>query len=263
MIPPDRLKPLTTDLSAMTADQFRWIEHLVRSMVLPVNSFRNTQSNVFPDDRSMGLMFLYLITHHTLSAEAFKKEKCEYALEQIMTSLGRKAARAPSRTNPGHDLTVDGERWSIKSEASRGIKADAIHISKWMELGKGKWQKEADLRTLCAKNFQGHLANYDRIFIFRCLSPDDPVEHRYELLEIPKAMLVTACSSGDFAMMKDSKQRPKPGYCKVSDAKGLMYELYFNGGTERKLRLQKLRRDLCTCHAEWKFSTPPPASPAS
>ncbi len=117
---------------------------------------------------------------------------------------------------PDDRLTVDGEKWSLKSESHR------------------------------------------RIFAFRCLNTNDLVDHHYELMEIPKAIFVAACSAGDFTLMTALGQTPKPGYCRVSDAAGLMYELYFDGGTGRKLRGQKLRRNLCTFHAEWKFATPPP-----
>jgi type II restriction enzyme len=33
-----------------------------------------------------------------------------------------------------------------------------------------------------------------------------------------------------------------------------MYELYFDGGTERKLQVKNLRRDLCRIHATWQFA---------
>ena len=59
-------------------------------------------------------------------------------------------------------------------------------------------------------------------------------------------------------MMTGSRQNPKPGYCKVIDGEGLVYQLYFDGGSERKLQVQKLRREVCTVHAEWKFTTPAP-----
>jgi Type II site-specific deoxyribonuclease len=263
MIPLAQAQSVIPDLRALTTEQFAWVERLVKTMALPANCVRNPASDVFPDDDSAGLLFLFLITHHTLSAESFKKEKCEYALVQIMTTLRRTAVLAKSRTNPGHDLTVDGSKWSVKSEAHRDIEKDFILMSKWMELGKGKWDEEADLHTLCAKNFQGHLANYDRIFVFRCLTPTELVDHHYELLEIPKTILVMACSSGVFIMTKKSKQTPKPGYCRVSDERGLMYQLYFDGETERKLRLQKLRRDLCAFHAEWKFESTRPFWPGT
>jgi len=146
----------------------------------------------------------------------------------------------------------------LKSEAQKGIRADTAHISKWMELGKGKWENEDDLRGLC-DGFLAHLGGYSRIFIIRCLTPEDPVEHHYEIIELPKAILLGCKTAGVFAMMGQSKQIPKPGYCRVSDAAGLLYELYFDGGTERKLRLQKLRRDACLFHAEWRFRTPGPS----
>lgn len=257
MIPIEQARALVPDIAKLSEDQFAWIRQLVSSMALPYNALRNPDSDVLTDDRTMGLFCLYLVTHHTLSAEPFKKEKFEYAIERIMSTLGRRASRPKSRTNPGLDLTVDGVRWPFKSEAHKGIKSDSIHISKWMELGKGDWgESETTLRGLCDR-FLHHLSGYDRVFLLRCLTPDDPLEHHYELLEIPKAILVKA-KAGTFTVMLASRQNPKPGYCRVSDKRGQMYELYFDGGTERKLRVQKLRRDLCIFHGEWKFHTSEP-----
>ena len=154
---------------------------------------------------------------------------------------------------------MDTERWSFKSEAHAGIKLDTIWISKWMELGKGKWKdRVSDLRRL-SDMFVAHLEGYDRIFILRCLTPENPIDHHYEMLEIPKHLL-KECKGGMFKMMRDSRQDPKPGYCRVSDKQGLIYELYFDGGAERKLQVRKLRRDVCHFHAEWRFKTPEPVA---
>ncbi len=262
MIPSEQIQALVPDLAKLTDDQFAWVKQLAQSMALPYNAARNPSSDVLPDDRSVGLFFLYLVTRHTVSAEPFKKEKFEYALEKILAASGRAVSRPSSRPSPGLDLTVDGAGWSLKTEAAKGIKKDRLHVSKWMELGKGDWGDTNEALRALAQLFLGHLARYERIFTLRCLTPDDPVEHRYELLELPKSALVTA-ATGEFQMMQNSKQRPKPGYCRVADARGLMFELYFDGGTERKLRLQKLRRDLCTVHAEWQFQTPEPKAELS
>lgn len=55
-------------------------------------------------------------------------------------------------------------------------------------------------------------------------------------------------------MMHESKQRPKPGYCTVVDKEGVvLFRLYFDGGTERKLQIKDLRKDRCIVHATWKF----------
>lgn len=257
MVLPEEVRSLVPDLARLTDDQFAWVRRLVQAMAVPVNARREPGSDLFPDDRSLGLFFLYLVTHHTLSAEPFKKEKFEYAIERLLESLGRSVVRPSSRTNPGHDLTVDGNGWSFKSKASRDIKPNTLHISKWMELGKGQWVDEDDLRGL-ADRFLHHLMGYDRIFVLRCLTPDDPENHHYEIVEVPKPLLEKCKSAGVFEMMHTSRQTPKPGYCRVSDEDGLQYELYFDGGTERKLRLQKLRHSSCRFHAEWRFSTPTP-----
>jgi hypothetical protein len=263
MIPLAQAQAVVPDLQKLTPDQFAWVEQLVHAMSQPSSSWRNPTSDVFTDDRVMGLFFLFLVTHHTLSSEAFKQEKFEYALEKILNQCGRIAARAPSRTNPGHDLTVDGVKWSLKTVADKSVKSDPILLTKWMELGKGTWGKDVeDLKALC-KKFVAHLAGYDRVFVLRYMTPGSTTNHEYEVIEIPKSILLSA-PLGDFQLSARSElTTATPGTCRVSDAAGMMYELYFDGGTERKLQLKKLRRDLCVHHATWKFQSPEPKPEAS
>lgn len=196
-----------------------------------------------------------LVVHHVLSSEAFTKDKFEHAMEKVLSVCGHQAALA-ARGNPGHDLTVDDERWSLKSQADQSIDPDKIHISKFRELGQGRWDSEEDLVGL-RKSMFDHMDGYDRIFTIRCLSAHrgrrDQLEKEYELVEIPKALLM---ESADFPciMKQDSTQTPKPGVCDVTDPDGsLRFQLYFDGGTERKLQVKKLRKDLCTVHATWRF----------
>ena len=258
MISVEQASALVPDLRKLTPDQFAWVITLVEAMTLPVQTYSNPSSDLFKDDRIMGLFFLYLVTHHTLSVQAFKQEKFEYAPERIMRAAGRTAAPAGSRTNPGHDITVDGVNWSLKTAADKAIRPDPIQLTKWIELGKGHWtNKVSDLKLLC-KRFLDHLQGYDRIFVLRYLTPGAVTEHEYEIIEIPKVILLRA-EKGTFALSTRSKQTTSvPGTCSVSDASGVMYELYFDGGSERKLKLQKLRRSLCVHHATWKFQTPTP-----
>ena len=54
----------------------------------------------------------------------------------------------------------------------------------------------------------------------------------------------------------NSRQNPKPGYGYVEDDDGVLkYALYFDGGTERKLQIKGLRKDLCFVHATWTFKS--------
>jgi hypothetical protein len=121
-------------------------------------------------------------------------------------------------------------------------------------LGGGSWGSNPDDLVGLRNQFLAHLAKYERIFTLRTLSraPD----WKYELVEIPKTILERA-SSGRLEMMMTSTQLPKPGYCYVSDDEGaLMYELYFDGGGERKLQVKKLLKSFCKVHATWAFSIP-------
>jgi len=88
----------------------------------------------------------------------------------------------------------------------------------------------------------------------RCLSKD-PTCWRYELVEIPKALLQEA-GEGKLEIQRKTKQETRPGYCRVTDADGnLKFELYFDAGSERKLQIRHLNKALCTVHAQWEFAT--------
>ena len=105
------------------------------------------------------------------------------------------------------------------------------------------------------------MKSYDRILSLRAISKP-PKEWHYELVEIPKSLLLEA-RNGEFEMMFSSGQIPKPGYCRVFEKGGKdllarpikkkRFELYFDGGGERKLQIKHLDKSHCTVHAEWSF----------
>lgn len=190
--------------------------------------------------------------HHAFSAEAFSKDKFEYALEQLLRFRGVDAKLAP-KGNRGHDITIRGMRVSLKTQADKSIKDSRIWISKFMELGGGKWvDKPSDLIGL-REQFLRHLDGYDRIFTLRTLRREP--EWLYELVEIPKRILL-ASAKGRLEMKLESTQTSKPGYCHVSDGSGPIYALYFDGGGERKLQIKDLQKRVCKVLASWSFSVP-------
>ncbi|APO91514.1 hypothetical protein BJD11_17120 [Xanthomonas euvesicatoria] len=94
--------------------------------------------------------------HHAFSREAFSKDKFEYALERVQKIHNRPAQMA-SRGNKGYDIEIEGERFSLKTEASRNIKPNSIHISKFMELGGGQWGTDPDDLKGLRQQFLNHL----------------------------------------------------------------------------------------------------------
>lgn len=245
----ERVRRLIDALPKLSDTIFAWIERVLAETSTPGSYRRNSTSDLV-DERFLADFGDTLRLHHCFSNEPFSKDKFEYAVESVAKACGHTVQLAP-RGNPGHDITIDGTRISLKTQANKGIKLNEIHISKFMELGKGVWGKDvADLHGL-RDQFFAHMKNYDRIFTLRHLE-DDSSQRHYEWVEIPKKLLALA-SSGKLAMMDDSKQMPRPGVCRVTDSEGLLFELYFDGGSERKLQIRHLRKSACVGHADWRF----------
>ena len=195
-----------------------------------------------------------LLAYHGTSARPLTKEQFERAMERVSKLAGHKAELAPMG-NPGHDITINGQKFSLKTQADSGIKPDALWVSKFMEMGKGDWSDQPEQLVGLRDRFLHHMENYERILSLRAWprKDDGKIFYHYELVEIPKTLLQEA-ANGKLEMMMDSKQMPKPGYCTVRDASGVKFELYFDGGTERKLQIKDLKKSLCVVHAEWDFS---------
>ena len=244
----DRIRHIVAQLPKLTAYQLDSIDRIITQLQRPKEFWRYAASDLITPEVLQDFGDALRI-HHVFSAEALSKDRFEYALEKVLQERKISANRAP-RGNPGHDITIRNTRVSLKTQADKSIRADAIHISKFMELGKGEWtDKIEDLRGLLAR-FYEHMTRYERIFTLRRLK--DKTHEHYELVEIPKELLELA-QTGELRVELKSKQTPKPGYCTVNDATGIAFQLYFDGGTERKLQVKGLRKNLCIVHATWRF----------
>ncbi len=246
---PARIRRLAAALPHLSDALIAWIERVVTEMAKPCSYIRNAQSDIV-DDRFLADFGDTLRLHHCFSDEPFSKDKFEYAMQWVARSCGRQADLAP-KGNRGHDITIDNVAYSLKTQAAKGTMLNELHISKFMELGKGAWGTDVRELNGLRTQFLNHMKNYSRIVVLRYLSHTGPTHH-YELVEIPKSLLESA-SGGELSMMDKSKQMPRPGYCKVRDEDGLVFELYFDGGTERKLQIRHLRKSYCTVHADWSF----------
>lgn len=249
-----RVGKLAIALQKLTEQQLHLIETIVAQFQREfIKIDRNPTSDIV-DDRFLRDFGDVLRIHHCFSKEALSKDRFEYAFEKTFNLGPKTAVLATSRTNRGHDITIEGVPCSLKTQADKGIKEFEIHISKFMELGKGRWPKTASGLGQLRDVFLQHMTSYERIFTLRCLSKD-PKGWRYELVEIPKALLQEA-EQGTLEICHKTRQETKPGYCRVIDAHGdLKFELYFDAGSERKLQVRHLRKNLCTVHAQWEFAT--------
>lgn len=241
-------KKLLESLERLTSAQQQWVKAAILAFDTPRVFWRAPDSDIVTQ-AVLDNLGDRLLSHHANSRQSLSKDRFEFALEAALNASNIPAKLATSRTNRGHDITFLNVPVSLKTEAAKNIKEAAVHVSKWMELGKGKWELPR-LRDL----FLEHMQSYERIFTLRCLS-SDPTKIRYELVEIPKPLLLEA-KNCELEVCKNSKQNPKPGYGYVKDAAGnIKFELYFDGGTERKLQIKHLRKDLCKVHATWVFGS--------
>ena len=246
----DSVSAIAPALAALTPSQIDWVAAVIRQFHLPHEFSRKEDSDIVTP-AVLDMFGDALRIHHAFSRQALSKDRFEFALERSLNRAGIQAELIENRTNRGHDITIKGIPVSLKTQADASIRAELLHISKFMELGKGPWELSL-LRNL----FLQHMRSYERIFQFRCLLPG-PTLHIYELAEIPKALLLESADA-QLAVQTRSRQAPQPGYGNVFDADGkLKFALYFDGGTERKLQIKKIRKDLCTVHAIWRFESAP------
>ncbi len=244
------IREIVETLRRLTPAQQEWVKSAIHAFGAACQFDRAPDSDVVTD-AVLASLGDRLLSHHAGSRQALSKDRFEFAFESALNASGIKAQLVKSRTNRGHDITIRGIPVSLKTEAAANIKDELIHVSKWMELGRGEWKL-----PLLLDLFLEHMQSYDRIFTLRRLK-DDGTKIRYELVEIPKALLLEALNC-ELEVRADSRQNPKPGYGYVKDANGqLKYSLYFDGGTERKLQIKHLRKNLCKVHATWVFSSAP------
>jgi len=246
----NRIELLIASIRELTPGQFSWLERTVQIFQCE-HRYSIFHSNLF-DDETLENFGDALRIHHSFSAEPFSKDKFEYVLERVVNISSDRAKLAP-KGNRGHDITIDNTRISLKTQADKGIREDRIWISKFMELGKGLWgDNPADLVTLL-NLFLAHLDHYERVLILRTLRKAP--NWIYELVEIPRALLMLA-GSGKLEMKTESRQFPKPGYCFIREGETELFQLYFDGGSERKLQLKNLLKSRCMVHARWEFTIP-------
>lgn len=247
---PEPTNNISEHIQDLTEAQLEWVLRIITQFKKEHKFLSNNPSSLFSQEwvEHFGNV---LRVHHAMSEAPFTKEKFEYAFIFSTRKIGHQADKASSNTNRGHDITIDGVPCSLKTQADSNIKEDSIHISKFMELGKG-----LSVLTNLRDHYFDHMKSYEKIFTLRTLI-NQKESKKYELVEIPKDLLLEA-KDGIFETMEKSKQDPKPGYCRITDKNGgWKYELYFDGGSERKLQIKNIKKSYCKVCATWEFQVEP------
>jgi type II restriction enzyme len=246
-----KIELITKKIPSLTDGQLYWLNKVLKVFDCKSN-FEIQQTDLF-DMHSLENFGDALRIHHSFSVEPFSKDKFEYVLVQTL-NMKETIAKLANKGNRGHDITIKGIQISLKTQADKNIKKDKLWISKFMELGKGDWGDNPDDLIELRNMFIEHMKNYERILSLRALRKAP--KWKYELVEIPKKILQSAIN-GKLEMKLQSRQIPKPGYCYVRNEDGEeMFQLYFDGGSERKLQVKNLLKKYCLVHAIWEFEVP-------
>jgi hypothetical protein len=115
-----RLVKLLIDvIPDLTLGQLHWIQRVVE-VFGEYHQYTVTQSDIF-DETVLRNFGDAMRVHHSFSVEPFSKDKFEYVFVEVLKITGRNAVLAP-KGNPGHDITVDGVKVSLKTQANKDIK---------------------------------------------------------------------------------------------------------------------------------------------
>lgn len=249
MVTKNNLSQLPLDVASLTASQKAWIHAFVQQFKMPHMFTRNDASDLVSDLVLENIGDLLRI-HHAMSKRSLSKAPFEYAFEKALQLSGLPARLADSSTNPGYDMTIGTSRISLKTEAAKNVRENVLHISKWMEMGKGEW----DPPNVQLPRFLEHMQGYDRILSLRCLEQTGS-RYWYELVEIPHSLMMEAALGAMTKALK-TKQETFPWSCSVPDGQGgRKFNLYFDAGSERKLQVKNLLKSHCVVHATWRFES--------
>lgn len=196
-------------------------------------------------------MLTSLLSHHGTSEASLTKVTFEYVFRDACRSDGKKAELVKSRTNPGQDVIVDSVPISLKTEAHKAIRMDALHISKFSECRAIQQLAANDLAgriTVARDGILQHLSRYERIFSLRAHRPDESI--LYELVEIPKAMFLAV---GGVTAAVCSPVTPQGGTTAHIMWNGQHAWTLRLDGSDGKLTFAGIKKSLCTVHVTWRI----------
>lgn len=192
--------------------------------------------------------------HHATHEEAFKKKTFEFAFKASSIAAGKTAEMDSNDSSPGYDVIVNGEKFSLKTEAGRSISPTHLTISKLME---ARWIRDCDT----GEDFQRgmahlmrHFTKYDRVIMLRAIKVSTPFDGmRYQLLEIPMDVLRAV------GQLQPSDFREKGATSGGSSAKVMIngrqaFRLTLDGSVE-KITVSRLDVSMCRTHANWIVKT--------
>ena len=259
--PPDEaeeraaLRELIAVATRLDPIQVELLTEVARTMMRQVEETVNPDSD-FATPRFTTNFRNRLLIHHATNEARLSKKAFEYAFRGACAADGKAGTITVSDTFSGVDVTIEGVKFSLKTEASKDIRADRITISKFTE---ARWIQQfstlEDLAREAARRIPFHLSQYDRILVLRARDVS-ATRLLYEIVEIPRDVLghVATLSSTDFS----PRTAQGGSSAKVTINTRPAYTLRLDG-SDGKITISGLQMGFCIRHVSWIIPTVAPA----
>lgn len=244
---PDGLTEFSGVLDRLTPRRRALLLRMAEALTAPAAVERHDSDLV--DDAFSDTLANSLLLHHAIHEEPLNKESFEYVMKGCAEAGGHFAELNPGRGTGTWDVRVDDQRWSLKTEAARGISPNTVKIEKLME---ARWVRECSNPAKCAAavraQIPAHMDGYDRILVLRAFRLAGGAM-RYDLVEPPKHLLLERLSTVPAAIF--TKEGAKESYgANVDDEEGgRIFRILLDSSVE-KIRIW-FNVEWCRPHGSW------------
>src|SRR5208337_3966516 len=115
-----RIQQLAESLASLSESQLDWTEGVIRQFGIKPTAVANPESDLV-NECVLEEFGDALQIHHCFSTEALSKDRFEYALDRVLNRCDIPSQLA-DKCNPGHDITINGVPFSLKTQADKGVK---------------------------------------------------------------------------------------------------------------------------------------------
>ena len=198
----------------------------------------------------------YLKAWHFFNKHALSKKTFEYGLCHSFNSTGRVADIQKSATVAGHDVTIEGQSFSCKTETGCSSANKAV-ISKFFE---ARWIGNCDgdrnkIADELSRRFLSHTKSYSKILMLRAFDVEigdvAAVSYTLHALDVSKfASAIQALKPDDFTLPRNSR-----GGCSARlVAEGLDIATVGIDASVEKITLNRINLDAFTRLFKWSIS---------
>jgi hypothetical protein len=190
-----------------------------------------------------------LLLHHAIHEEPLGNESFGHILKACAAASGMPVQLNPDRGTATWDIQVAGTRWSLKTEAARGISPSTVRVEKLME---ARWIRECTNPEKCAMAVRAHvpkhMAGYDRMIVLRAFRLEDG-GIRYDLVEPPVPVILEKLAAASPPVFTKDGARESYG-ASINAADGSRIFRILLDSTVEKIRIW-LSVNHCRLHGSW------------